>query len=150
MHWTYVTTLCIGLVLEVDCVKISGDPILTIFIRFPNHCPPPGSLSLPQVCSFNKIYGKTVVLYTLLLLWHFYMSCNHHTNHCKMKKYFALYIRIVWKYVFMVYRLEFHCLLLVMMQSQMFEVEHKRLMTFLCVTQLQPSSESLTANQCEG
>lgn len=42
------------------------------------------------------------------------MSCNH----CKMKKYFALYICIVWKYLFMVYRLEFHCrLLLVMMQS---------------------------------
>ncbi len=74
MHWTYVTMLCIGLVLEVDCVKISGDPILNIFIRFPNHCPPPGSLSLPQVCSFNKIYGKTVVLYTLLLLLNFYVK----------------------------------------------------------------------------
>lgn len=32
-------------------------------------------------------------------------------NHCKMKKYFALYMCIVLKNVFMVYRLEFHCLL---------------------------------------
>ncbi len=97
----------------------------------------------------QDLWENSCIVHSSLAL-KFYMSCNHHTNHCKMKKYFALYIRIVWKYVFMVYRLEFHCLLLVMVQSQMFEVEHKRLMTFLCVTQLQPSSESLTANQCEG